>query len=153
MTTKRNTFLKRKKYFQHWWVQQKLDKWHLEPYTKVLVNILKSAKSLSVVSAELSGSSRTALLQSTSEPVYFLKNILTDSRQQLFLWFQSIQINLIITKKRTHWVNFIIHKCENGESCTIYYDHLALNWLSHQIAILCTQCELDRPLTDSRSHI
>lgn len=65
----------------------------------MLVNILKRVKTVYLVSAELSGSSCTALQQFTSEPVYFLKNILTDSRQQLFLWFQSIQIYFIIKKK------------------------------------------------------
>lgn len=69
-----------------------LKKRNLENSTEMLVNILKRVKTVYLVSAELSGSSCTALQQFTSEPVYFLKNILTDSRQQLFLWFQSIQI-------------------------------------------------------------
>lgn len=100
LTSKRNTFFKRKKKLSHNDGYSKiLKKRNLEHSTEMLVNILKRVKTVYLVSAELSGSSCTALLQSTSEPVYFLKNILSDSRQQLFLWFQSIQIYFIIKKK------------------------------------------------------
>lgn len=57
-------------------------------------------------------------MQFTSEPVYFLKNILTDSHQQLFLWFQAIQIYLMM--KSTNTVNSIIYKSKGGKNYIIH---------------------------------